>query len=200
MSTFAKPVAGAFAFAFAAVCGASAQEVKQDVGTQDHEACQRDAGLAGDARQGRRRQRQLPAHQRRLQPAALPSRQADQHRQREEAARRLGVPDRRARVDGDLADRRERHHVSSRRRSAMSMRSTPRPASSSGTTSTRSGRSRPIAAARTIAASRSTRTRSISRRSMPSWSRSMPRPATRCGSPTSPIRSSATARRWRRPS
>ena len=87
----------------------------------------------------------------------------------------------------------------SRPRSATSMRSTRRPASSSGTTSTRSDRSRPIAAARTIAASRSTKTRSISPRSMPSWSRSTPRPATSCGRPTSPIPSSATARRWRRP-
>src|SRR5689334_10367533 len=34
MTTFAKPVAGALAFVFAAICGASAQEVKQDVGTQ----------------------------------------------------------------------------------------------------------------------------------------------------------------------
>jgi len=34
MTTFAKPVAGALAFVFAVICGASAQEVKQDVGTQ----------------------------------------------------------------------------------------------------------------------------------------------------------------------
>src|SRR5690348_10618131 len=34
MTTFAKPVAGALAFVLAAICGASAQEVKQDVGTQ----------------------------------------------------------------------------------------------------------------------------------------------------------------------
>ena len=34
MSTLAKPVAGAVAFAFATICSASAQEVKQDVGTQ----------------------------------------------------------------------------------------------------------------------------------------------------------------------
>src|SRR5947207_2421257 len=34
MSTLAKPVAGAIAFVFATICSASAQEVKQDVGTQ----------------------------------------------------------------------------------------------------------------------------------------------------------------------
>src|ERR1041385_8131924 len=34
MTTFAKPVAGALAFALATICGASAQEVKQDVGTK----------------------------------------------------------------------------------------------------------------------------------------------------------------------
>src|SRR5438270_2963634 len=34
MSTFVKPIAGAVVFAFATICGASAQEVKQDVGTQ----------------------------------------------------------------------------------------------------------------------------------------------------------------------
>src|SRR6476646_186451 len=88
----------------------------------------------------------------------------------------------------------------SRPRSVRSTRSTRRPASSCGTTSSRSDRSRPIAAGRTIAASRSPTTRSISPRSTPSWSRSTPRPATRCGRPISPIRSSAIARRWLRPS
>ena len=86
----------------------------------------------------------------------------------------------------------------SRPRSTTSMRSMPGPARSCGTTSTSSGPSRSIAAARTIAASPSTTTRSIWPRSTPSWSRSTPRKE-RCGRPTSPIPSSATARRWRRP-
>src|SRR5438270_3119062 len=34
MSTFVKPIAGAVVFAFATICGASAQEVKQDTGTK----------------------------------------------------------------------------------------------------------------------------------------------------------------------
>ena len=118
----------------------------------------------------------------------------------EQAAPGLDLPDRGEGVAGDLADRRQRRDVSSPPRSATSMRSMRRPARSSGTTSTRWGRSRPIAAARTTAAWRSTTTRSISRRSMPSWSRSTPRPAsvvwqTDIADPGS----SATARRWRRP-
>ena len=86
---------------------------------------------------------------------------------------------------------------SSPRRSTTSTRSTRRPARSSGTTSTRWGRSPPSAAARTTAASRSKATGCSWARSTPSSSRSTPRPASCCGRRRSPIRRRATRRRWR---
>ena len=86
-----------------------------------------------------------------------------------------------------------------RRRSIRSTRSTRRPVRNCGTTSTRWVRSRPIAVARTIAASRCLATWSILPRSTPSLSGSMQRPARRSGMPRSPIRNSAIPRPWRRP-
>ena len=115
-----------------------------------------------------------------------------------QAAPGLDVPDRGDGLDGDLADRRQRRDVSSRRRSTTSTRSMRAPASSSGTTSTRWGRSRPTAAARTTAAWRSAATGCTWARSTPSWSRSTPRPASWSGKRRSPIPSSAIPRRWRR--
>ena len=161
---------------------------------------QRDAEQrhAGHARPRRQRCKQFPAHQRRLHPEALSSRRADQCRRTCGGCGRPGSSRPTSRNRWKPRPSWSTGSCMSRPRSARSMRSTRRPASSCGTTSNRSGRSRPIAAARTIAASRSTRTRSISPRSTPSWSRSTPRPETRCGSRTSPTPSSATARPWRR--
>ena len=85
------------------------------------------------------------------------------------------------------------------RHTATSTRSTPRPARKSGTTSPSSARSRPSAAARTIAASPSMTTGSMSAPSTRSSSRSTPRPAPSSGSNRSAIPRRATARRWRRP-
>ena len=104
----------------------------------------------------------------------------------------MDLPDRGAGVDGDRADRRQRRHV---RHDVVQPRlraRRARPARSSGTTSTRWGRSPPSAAARTTAASRSTATGSTWARSTPSSSRSTPRPASWCGRRRSPIPRRAT--------
>ena len=157
-------------------------------------------GHAGHAQSRRQRRQQLPAHQRRLHAEALLSAQSDQRRQCEAPAPGLDLPDRRQGIDGDLADRRERRHVRHDvvqprlraqrpdRRAALALQARDRADHDLLLRAEQSRRRR------------STRTRSISPRSTPSWSRSTPRPATRSGSPTSPIPSSATARPWRRPS
>ena len=112
---------------------------------------------------------------------------------------RLDLPDRHSRYAGDLADRRQRRDVCDDLvRPRLCARRQDR-RSRSGNTSTRWVRSRPIAAAPTIAASRSTATRSMWRRSTPSSSRSTPRPARSNGRRRSPIPRRAIPRRWRRP-
>ena len=198
---------GKYAFAGAALLGVvglltaavSAQEVKQETPNR-HRARQRFLrSRSSNSTRPTRAPAIFSADQRQLRPDALLSRQADRPRQRQEPARRLDLPDRRQGIAGDFADRGRRRDVCDdvvqpRLRARRQDRR-----SSSGTTITRWDRSRPIAAVRTIAASRFSATSSMSPRSTPSWSPSMPRPARWSGRPTSPIRNSATARRWRRP-
>ena len=105
------------------------------------------------------------------------TRHADQHRQCRQAAAGVHLPDRGDGVDGDGADRRRRRDVPDDLVQPRLRARRGRPARSSGTTSTRWGRSRPTAAARTTAASRSWATGSTWARSTPSWWRSTPRPA-----------------------
>ena len=68
-------------------------------------------GHPGNAQSVRHRQQQFPAHQRRLHAEALLPEQSDQHRQCPPPAPGLDLPDRNQGIDGNLADRRERHHV-----------------------------------------------------------------------------------------
>ena len=110
MSRFVTPVAGALVLAAAAMCAASAEEVKQ-VATQTTKAAN-----------------VTPVSQAMLDKAAGDSANflhtnGDYNQQRFHPAKQinagnvkklrvgLDLPDRGPRVDGDLADRRERHHV-----------------------------------------------------------------------------------------
>ncbi len=178
------------AFAQAEVAGGAARHRR--TGAEEH------LGAAGAARRCRQGQRQLPAleHELRADPV-LPGR-ADQHHATSPSCGRHSSS--RPRCSSRWRRRRSSSTASctSRPRTTTCTRSTPRPARSSGTTSTRWVRSRPSAAARTTAASRSWATASTWERSTPSCSRSTPRPARCSGRRRSPTPRRATRRRWRR--
>ena len=156
-------------------------------------------GHAGAAEQRGQRREQLPPHQRQLRPDALLSRQADQHLQRRQASSGLDLPDGGEGVAGDDADRRQRRDVrhdlvQSRlraqrqdRRAVLALQA-------------QDGSDHDL-----LLRPEQSRRRGLRRQGLHGDARRQARRARRqdrqpgLGDRRSPIRSSATAKRWRRP-